>query len=162
VGNFDLSILVPVHPLFKIMVYRLVPCLYLANLRGYLSHPTNCKQLQSNTNAFTSVHSRNPAAFLLVKLRGANPMAKQTKKVAQKVVEIIPVVDKYLIVKKLEATACESRDIAEYIDVNIHYGRALGYAEGKLAAYLEIAERILKGEFDPMFEEDENEHGYEM
>jgi hypothetical protein len=57
-------------------------------------------------------------------------------------------VDKYALVKKLQTQAEESRDIADYILGNIAYGRPLGYADGKHAAYRELTERILKGEFD--------------
>jgi len=63
-----------------------------------------------------------------------------------------PILDKYLLVMKLNAHISESGDIAEYIDDNVHYGRALGYAEGKHAAYIELAGRILEGEFDPELE----------
>jgi hypothetical protein len=73
----------------------------------------------------------------------------------------IPVVDKLRLAKKLQALTQESGDIAEYIDDHIHYGRALGYAEGKKAAYGEIAKRVLDGEFDPDFTE-EDDDGYEM
>ena len=78
-------------------------------------------------------------------------MSKQnSKKIPEtEQMEIVPVVDKYLLVKMLHDHIDESGDIAEYIGNNIHYGRALGYAEGKQAAYAELAERILEGEFDP-------------
>jgi hypothetical protein len=86
-------------------------------------------------------------------------MAKNNQQ--QETQTIIPIVDKYTLVRKLRALIEESRDIAEYIDDNVQYGRALGYAEGKHSAYLEIVGRVLDGEFDPEFEE-ETEHGYEM
>ena len=62
--------------------------------------------------------------------------------------EIIPLVDKYLIVKTLYDYIDESGNIAEYIGDNIRYGRALGYSEGKHAAYVTLAEQILDGKFD--------------
>ena len=60
-----------------------------------------------------------------------------------------PIVDKHLIVGELITMAEESGDIAKYIRDKVQYGRALGYAEGKRAAYAEIAYRIVKGKFDP-------------
>jgi hypothetical protein len=46
-----------------------------------------------------------------------------------------------------------SGTIAKYIDEKLHYGRALGFAEGQFAAFTEIKNRILKGEFDFLEEE---------
>jgi hypothetical protein len=87
-------------------------------------------------------------------------MAKNNSQ--QETQTIIPVIDKYTIVKNLQSLIRESRDIAGYIDDNVNYGRALGYAEGKHAAYLEIVGSILDGEFDPASYEEETGHDYEM
>ena len=88
-------------------------------------------------------------------------MAKEKRQIEKKDPEAIcPIVDKYQIVTKLRSMIDESGDIAEYIDENVHYGRALGYAEGRHAAYNEIANRIIEGDFDPYLEEDCD--GYEM
>ena len=62
--------------------------------------------------------------------------------------EILPLVDKYLLLEVLSSHVDESSDIAEYIGDNIRYGRALGYTEGKATAYNELIGRILNGEFD--------------
>lgn len=70
---------------------------------------------------------------------------------------INPTLDKYQIIKKLTALAEESNDIAEYIGDTVQYGRALGYAEGKLAAYKETAKLILNGEFDAEAGEDDDD-----
>ena len=90
-------------------------------------------------------------------------MSKQNakKNTEPEQMEIVPIVDKYLIVKTLHDHIDESSDIAEYIGNNIHYGRALGYAEGKQAAYVELAKRILEGEFDPDVVMGDD-HEYEM
>jgi hypothetical protein len=73
---------------------------------------------------------------------------------------VCPIIDKYTLVMKLRAQIGEAGDIAGYIDETVQYGRALGYAEGKHAAYVELMNRIFEGEFDPAFEEDDD--GYEM
>ena len=69
-------------------------------------------------------------------------------------------VDKRAIIAKLETLAQETGDIAGYIDETVRYGRALGYVEGKQTAYVEIAYRILEGEFDLAVDEDGRD-GYE-
>ena len=75
--------------------------------------------------------------------------------------DIYPLVDKYHLLVKLKSLTGESGKIAVYIDNNIQYGRALGYAEGRNAAFSEIMNRILDGEFDP-YTEGECEDEYEM
>jgi hypothetical protein len=75
---------------------------------------------------------------------------------------IILAIDKYTIVKYLQSLIRESRDIAEYLESNVQYGQAFAYAEGKHTAYLEIAGRILDGEFDPFIEEYETGDDYEI
>ena len=76
-------------------------------------------------------------------------------------VTICPSVDKYHIIIKLKSLIEESGCIAEYIDEYVHYGRALGYTEGRHAAYADITNRILEGEFD-LYMEGEGDDGYEM
>jgi hypothetical protein len=105
------------------------------------------------------IHSRNPAAISFL-AKGVFIMEKSNSQ--QETQTIIPIIDKYTIIKSLQSLIRESRDIAGYIDDNVNYGRALGYAEGKHAAYLEIVGRVLDGEFDPAFYEEEIEHDYEM
>ena len=89
----------------------------------------------------------------------AKPNTKKSPNTEQ--MEIVPIVDKCLIVKTLHDYIDESSDITEYIGDTIRYGRALGYAEGKQAAYVELAKRLLDGEFDAevVMEED---YEYEM
>ena len=88
--------------------------------------------------------------FFMHKIKEKIKMTKQNRSNSPELdtIEIMPIVDKLLIVKKLKTLTEESTNIAEYIGDNIHYGRALGYAEGKAAAYYEIAKRIIDGEFD--------------
>jgi len=89
-------------------------------------------------------------------------MSKERKKkenIEQK--EICPFVDKYQIVTKLRSLIEESGDIAVYINETVGYGRALGYAEGRHAAYNEITNRIIEGDFDP-YTKEEGRDGYEM
>jgi hypothetical protein len=57
-------------------------------------------------------------------------------------------IDKYLIAVELQILAEGSNEIAKYIDQTVHYGRALGYAEGRTAAFNEIHKRIIRSEFD--------------
>ena len=59
------------------------------------------------------------------------------------------------LISKLEALAEESCDISKYVGSRIRYGRALGYAEGKLSAYVQILDQIHKGEFDLFIERSE-------
>jgi hypothetical protein len=72
-----------------------------------------------------------------------------------------PFLDKGSVIIKLSALVAESGAIADYIQDTVQYGRALGYADGRQAAYLDLASRIIDGEFDPICEED-YEDGYEM
>jgi hypothetical protein len=65
-------------------------------------------------------------------------------------------IDKYLITKELQTLTDGSGIIAKYIDDKLHYGRALGFAEGQSAAFAEIKNRVLKGEFDLLPEEEAN------
>jgi len=75
--------------------------------------------------------------------------------------EVCPVLDKFGLVITLRSLIEESSSIAKYIDDTVQYGRALGYTEGRLAAYIEIVDRILEGDFDPdMFKGGWD--GYEM
>ena len=53
-----------------------------------------------------------------------------------------------LLITKLETLIEESGSIADYICENVQYGRALGYAEGKFNAYIELLDRVIGGEFD--------------
>ena len=76
-------------------------------------------------------------------------MTKKPSKQAVK--DIAPIVFKFNLIKKLQTLSEESDDIAGYIDCNINYGRALGYAEGKHSAYNDILQRIFEGEFDMDF-----------
>ena len=91
-------------------------------------------------------------------------MAKKEKQQEQQNQQeaICPIVDKYALIAKLNAQIEESEDIADYIGDTVQYGRALGYAEGKNAAYSELANRILIGEFDPFVEGEDYEDGYAM
>jgi hypothetical protein len=57
-------------------------------------------------------------------------------------------VDKFEIIIALKALIEESGSIAKYINDTAKYGRILGYAEGRLSAYIEIVDRILEGNFD--------------
>ena len=75
-------------------------------------------------------------------------MAKQKKQESVSTITEVPEIDTFLFVIKLHGLIEESRDIAEYIDTNVQYGRALGYAEGKHAAYRDIARRLFEGEFE--------------
>jgi hypothetical protein len=54
-----------------------------------------------------------------------------TKKKAVDVVAINLHIDKYLITKELQTLAEGSGIIAKYIDDKLHYGRALGFADGQ-------------------------------
>jgi len=77
---------------------------------------------------------------------------EKQKKTQEQQAQVCLAVDKAALVMKLGALAEESGDIAGYISDTVQYGRALGYAEGKHAAYRELAHRVLGGEFDPFVE----------
>jgi DNA-binding helix-hairpin-helix protein with protein kinase domain len=87
-------------------------------------------------------------------------MAKQQKQEPVNAITEVPEIDTFLFVIKLHGLIEESRDIAQYIDANVQYGRALGYAEGKHAAYRDIAKRLFDGEFE--VEAITGEDGYEL
>ena len=80
---------------------------------------------------------------------------------AEKEEHIFMVVDKRALVEKLATMAKEAIAIASYIDENISYGRALGYAEGKAYAYADLIDSILDGDLDPVFSR-RDKHEYEM
>ena len=75
-------------------------------------------------------------------------MAKQKKQESVNTINEIPKIDTFIFVLKLYGLIEESCDIAGYIDKTVSYGRALGYAEGKHAAYRDIVMRLLNGEFE--------------
>ena len=60
---------------------------------------------------------------------------------------VIPDAEAGLLLIKLECFIEESGKIAEYINETVHYGRILGYAEGRYDAYTELYERVINGEF---------------
>jgi len=74
-------------------------------------------------------------------------MAKQ-KKPEQPVITTVPNIDPIIFVTHLYEKMKESRDIAEYIEETVNYGRALGYAEGRAVVYADIIKSALDGEFD--------------
>jgi hypothetical protein len=57
-------------------------------------------------------------------------------------------IDGRRLICKLNCWTEESSDIASYVDETLHHGRALGYAEGKRAAYIFLASKIHDGDFD--------------
>jgi hypothetical protein len=94
--------------------------------------------------------------------KGIFIMAKKQKTQEKKVPEVIyHPLDKSLIIFKLGSLAEEAGDIAAYIDETVQYGRALGYAEGRQAAYSDFSSRIAYGEFDTFVGEDGSD-GHEM
>ena len=62
-------------------------------------------------------------------------------------VGVVQDIDAGLFLSKLISLIEESGSIAGYIGDTVQYGRALGYAEGKLNAYVELLDRVLEGEF---------------
>lgn len=62
-------------------------------------------------------------------------------------VDVVQDIDAGLLISKLVSLIEESGSIAGYIGDTVQYGRALGYAEGKLNAYVELLDRVLEGEF---------------
>jgi len=82
------------------------------------------------------------------------------KKKKDSLVVMNPEIDAGLFLMKMEGLIEESTSIANYIGGNVKYGRALGFAEGRYSAYVEILERVINGEFDrsTLFEQN-NEEG---